>query len=304
MEQTNHSSRSADKENVPAFVNTVPNVSNILERMISNTPMKPQKGFQDDNRQICHPKVIRARHHFLSQLEGQLSFNRGDLLLVKANSVGPWLSACHIKTNTKGLVPANYCKESTAKPELDPAVVQWALTPASSPVATAAQERDEDIVQVKPYEVVTLFPFKARNKLEMTFPPSRVLTVTAKFSDTSDWLIAREGEMDLRKMWGASSSWVPANYVLPVLDFVVAVHGFQGNPQKHQLSFDRGSPIKVFRKSKDGWWSGLVFVTAPDGTSFSRTGLFPSNLVEPFTRTAEANAQLTLDTSDDESDSS
>lgn len=59
---------------------------------------------------------------------------------------------------------------------------------------------------------------------------------------------------------------------MPVLFKVKALYDFKGEMES-DLPFKRGDMIKVFGKSKNGWWLGQV---APNGSA----GYFPSNFVE------------------------
>jgi len=173
-------------------------------------------------------------------------------------------------------------------PVADPAV-GWA-DPAiqSDPNAEAENETDKS---GKKLEIATVIaPYEATSKEQLTLAKGQMILVRKK-TDTGWW----QGELQAGgKGKKRAVGWFPASYVQvkggggddkkesPVAsepsaiagaaqEKVVALFDYSGQ-YEDELSFVAGEEITIVAKDEEAWWRGEVN---------GRTGVFPSNYVEP-----------------------
>ena len=128
---------------------------------------------------------------------------------------------------------------------------------------------------------IALYDYNAKDKSELYFKKGDCITVVKPSSSAGWWyginesmlqrLSAAGGPSDNKHSIAASCGTAqkpllfPSNFVSAKI--VIAAFGFTGR-QAHELSFNAGDVILIYRKWNDGWWEGSLQ---------GRRGIFPSN---------------------------
>ncbi|EKG07804.1 hypothetical protein TCSYLVIO_001064 [Trypanosoma cruzi] len=127
-----------------------------------------------------------------------------------------------------------------------------------------------------------LHDYKARDESEMFFRKGDLLQLIRPGASSGWWFGVNESEMErlgkqketgseIARACGsmAEPRLLPSNFV--TCNIVFAAFSFEAR-QRHELMFEVGDVIQVYRRWNDGWW---------EGTLRGRRGIFPSNYTLP-----------------------
>jgi len=190
------------------------------------------------------PKVLAdAQFDYRAKTIDQLSFNKGDVLVIlKQDAEGWWLASDPQQFKKAGKIPHNYVKvRPTAGGDKPPFKYD----------------------QCPPQEFICLYDYDSRTDNELSFKKNDVLVVIGTLPSGSDWWVAHAPEV-------GKKGCVPTTYVKKVLLTARALYDY-GSTDKSHLAFTQGDTIRIYSKDNSGWWAGCTS---------AGSGLFPHNYVE------------------------
>jgi len=234
---------------------------------------------------------------YSSEEPGDLVFDAGEMITVTAKAGDWWTGELAGRT---GVFPFNYVEPA---PEGEPAkqaeeptvadVAQEAAQPAEKP-KTGKREKSKKDKSGKKLELASVIaPYEATSKEQLSLAKGQMVIVRKK-TETGWW----QGELQAGgKGKKRAVGWFPASYVKLLGGEAAgkadaAEEKPAGNEEaaggetytalfdyaaqyEDELGFEAGDTITVLAKEEEAWWKGECR---------GKTGVFPSNYVEPATK--------------------
>jgi hypothetical protein len=211
-------------------------------------------------------EIVEGLYDFKAQKDLQLSFSKGEKLLLVQRIDNNWIAAKSLSTNAEGYIPSNYIKVSTVEKSTINNTEQPA---AQSPIINKAAPPAMPPRPSKPSSSAVAAAITTVNTLASTVPPT---TNETKVTETT----AAAPTVTAQSSINTASAQPQAK--------AKALYNFAA-PNPAQLSLKQGELLNILHRNVKDW----VFVSNAE----SKTGLVPANYISELADTTPFAANST-----------